>query len=817
MLLAPLTYKPKSPPRRSRQEPAPAPELRSPTKEARPAAATQSQRKVPADLGTDLGALAPLTYKPEPVARRSAREPDATPAARPPTKETEKAPTPEPQPRVTADVGILSPLTYKPAPTGRSLKQEPVTALKTRSVRSETSTRSATETEPKRPETRPRAEARSARPETRTSTEPQPKQPETRPATEAKPKRQEAEPELYSLAPLTYKAEASARPTRKEPATAPEARPPQKESRAASETGTQRKEAEPELYSLAPLTYQPQAPVRPSRKEPAAAPEARPPHKGSRATAETSTRRKEVDADIQPLAPLTYQPDARSLQKESKAAAETRTQQKEANADIQPLAPLTYQPPTLSPVTYKPPSPPRRLRKEQRTIPESRPPRPEVKAETETRPRPLFTRSATESQSPRKQSAVAAEPPSPRRQPWSAIEPRFPRQHIATPTDARFPRQHIATPTDGYFPRQHIATPIESRFSRREISTAAAAQSHRQDARTSAFPAPPRQDVRISALPAPPRQDGSSAPETRKRNASLLRLDIPRGPLPVSRFSPTTRSASPSTACSSAATTPMSALPPSRYNDALSKTSRRQASPDSAISLGSAAGRTEPPQHQYYERSPMLKSASCHTLRGNFKDLERGRTWGMGDSPMEMGQPAIHVTDTAPRTASSYGHDRTGTADYAPEGRRVVSGDAKVVRPPSWFPALKKAVSMEGPRLCIDGRFMQCDIIEEGGGHKDTDGHSVRATRSSNNLGQAARTASHGPRTSDGRPAVVVAAERKDDSIDRVAARARGSGGGGEPRRSHSPASRGIDYSARHPRRVDPEQRDERGMSWLDL
>ncbi|KAL8365399.1 hypothetical protein RB595_004278 [Gaeumannomyces hyphopodioides] len=196
----------------------------------------------------------------------------------------------------------------------------------------------------------------------------------------------------------------------------------------------------------------------------------------------------------------------------------------------------------------------------------------------------------------------------------------------------------------------------------------------------------------------------------------------------------------------------------------------------------------------------MLKSASCHTLRSSFNELERGRTRVTGESSMEMSQPAIHVTDTAPRT-ESYGHDRTGAADNCPEGRRVVSEDARVVRPPSWFPALKKAVSMEGPRLCIGGRFMQCDIIEEGGGHKDTDAHSIRVTKSINNLGQAARTINHRPRTSDERPA--------------VAARARGSGG--EPKRSQSPPSRGVEYPARRPRRVDPEKRDERGMSWLDL
>lgn len=681
MLLAPLTYKPKSPPRRSRQEPVPAPEPRSPTKEARPPTATQPQRQVTAELGT----LAPLTYKPEPTARRPTREPDTTPAARPPAKKAEKAPAPEPQLRVAADVGILAPLTYKPEPAARSLKQEPVSAPKARSAR-----------------------------------------PEARSAAEAKPERQEAGEELYSLAPLTYK---------------------------------------------------PEAPVRPSRKEPVAAPEARSPQKESRPVAETRAQRKEVDADIQPLAPL----------------------------------------------TYKPPSPPRRLRKEQRTIPESRPPLQEVKVETKARPRPQVTRSATESQSPRKQSAVVPEPPSPRRQPWSATEARFPRQHIATPIEGRFPRQHIATPTEGYFPRQHIATPTEPRFPRKETRTAAVAQSHRheartsavsgslrQDARTSALPAPARQDARISALPAPPRQDASSVTETRKRNASLLRLDIPRSPLPISRFSPTSRSASPSTACSSSSTTPVSALPLSRSNDALSRTTRRQASPDSAISLGSAAGRAEP-QHQYYERSPMLKSASCHTLRSSFNELERGRTRGAGENSMEMGQPAIHVTDTAPRTAS-YGHDRTGTADDCPEGRRVVSEDARVVRPPSWFPALKKAVSMEGPRLCIGGRFMQCDIIEEGGGHKDTDAHSIRVTKSTNNLGQAARTTNHRPRTSDGRPA--VAAGRKD-SIDHAAARGRGSAG--EPKQNQSPPSRGVEYPARRPRRVDLEERDERGMSWLDL
>ncbi|KLU81084.1 hypothetical protein MAPG_00179 [Magnaporthiopsis poae ATCC 64411] len=316
----------------------------------------------------------------------------------------------------------------------------------------------------------------------------------------------------------------------------------------------------------------------------------------------------------------------------------------------------------------------------------------------------------------------------------------------------------------------------------------------------------------------------------RTRNTSALRLDIPRNPLPISRFSPGSRSGSPSTPSASGSTTPVLA-----------------ASPDSAISLGSvaSAGGRMDSQQQHYERSSMLKSASCHTLRSVFNELERGRTQrGTGESTLETEQPAIHVTGTAPR-ATTHGHDRTGAEDNSSEARRVVSAEARVVRPPSWFPALKKAVSMEGPRLYLGGRFMQCDIIEEGQGHKDTDAHSIRVTKSVTNLGQAARTINHRVRTSDskhshidqighqsrpseGRERMVeyrpptsdrrsaAAAERKD-GIDRVGAGGPGSSSGSESRGSQSPPSRNTQDPARRRRPVDPEERDKRGRSWLDL
>lgn len=706
MLLSPLTYKPQSPPRRSRQEPTPAPEHRSPTREARPATGTQPQGQVTADLAT----LAPLTYKPESATRRSTREPATVLVPRSPTKKSGNPSVPEPQPRVTADVGTLAPLTYKP--------------------------------------------------------------------------------------------ESNARGQRREPTAAPTPRSPRPETGAATETQLERPPAGPELQSLAPLTYKPQTPAPRSRKESVVATEARSPQKAAGTAGETQAQRKELQAEIGPLAPL----------------------------------------------TYKPASPPPRLRKEHRTVSETRAQQQEVRAETETRPRQQDVRAATGTRSPRKQSVVAPEPPSPRRQPWSATEARFPRQHIATPTEARFPRHRSDTPTESRFPRKETRAAVVAQSHRQEARTSAVPGSLPQDARASAFPAPARQDARISAQSGSLRHDVSSAvPVTRTRNTSALRLDIPRNPLPISRFSPGSRSGSPSTPCASGSTTPVSAVQPSRSNDALSRSTRRQASPDSAISLGSVAsagGRMES-QHQHYERSSMLKSASCHTLRSAFNELEPGRTRrGTGESTMVTEQPSIHVTGTAPR-AATHGHDRTGAEDNGSEARRVVSEEARVVRPPSWFPALKKAVSMEGPRLYLGGRFMQCDIIEEGQGHKDTDAHSIRITKSVNNLGQAERTINHRLRTSDGRHPHIgridhqsrpsegrermieyrpptsdgrsaAAAERKD-SMDRVGARGRGSGNGSESRGNQSPPSRSTENPACRRRPVDPEERGKRGRSWLDL